>query len=122
MWADEYLYLSLKRLLIEEGLRQSLVRVSASFWTSTRPTILCTGLRKDASSTVITGTIAICHCIALPGTRLEKATIGTLRLRLFKIAARVKLSVRVSHFELASGSPDQDVFAQVWKNLQVWPS
>jgi hypothetical protein len=62
------------------------------------------------------------QAIALPGTRLEKATIGTLRLRLFKIAARVKVSVRRIRFELADGCPDQDVFAQVWKNLQAWPS
>ena len=62
------------------------------------------------------------QAIALPGTRLEKATIGTLRLRLFKIAARVKVSVRRIRFELAEGCPDQEVFAQVWKNLQAWPS
>jgi len=62
------------------------------------------------------------QAIALPGTRLEKATVGTLRLRLFKIAARVKVSVRRIRFELAEGCPDQDVFAQVWKNLQAWPS
>lgn len=62
------------------------------------------------------------QALALPGTRLEKATIGTLRLRLFKIAARVKVSVRRIRFELAEGCPDQDVFAQVFKNLQAWPS
>lgn len=62
------------------------------------------------------------QAIALPGTRLEKATIGTLRLRLFKIAARVKVSVRRIRFELAESCPDRDVFAQVWKNLQAWPS
>lgn len=62
------------------------------------------------------------QAVALPGTRLEKATIGTLRLRLFKIAARVKISVRRIRFELAEGCPDQDVFAQVFKNLQAWPS
>ena len=59
---------------------------------------------------------------ALRGTRLEKATIGTVRLRLFKIAARVKVSVRRIRFELASGCADQDVFSAVWKNLQAWPS
>lgn len=59
---------------------------------------------------------------ALRGTRLEKATIGTVRLRLFKIAARVKVSVRRIRFELTSGCADQDVFAAVWKNLQAWPS
>jgi hypothetical protein len=45
------------------------------------------------------------QAIALPGTRLEKGTIGTLRLRLFKIAARVKISVRRIRFELAEGCP-----------------
>ena len=59
---------------------------------------------------------------ALRGTRLEKATVGRVRLRLFRIAARVKVSVRRIRFELAGGSPDQDVFAAVWKNLQAWPS
>lgn len=62
------------------------------------------------------------QAIALPGTRLDKATIGTLRLRLFKIAARVKISVRRIRLELAEGCSDQDVFAQVFKNLQAWPS
>ena len=59
---------------------------------------------------------------ALRGTRLEKASIGTVRLRLFKIAARVKVSVRRIRFGLASGCPDEAVFAAVWKNLQAWPS
>lgn len=58
----------------------------------------------------------------LKGTRLEKATIGTIRLLLFKIAARVKISCRRIHFELASACPHRDDFAAVWKNLQSWPS
>ena len=40
---------------------------------------------------------------ALQGTRLEKATIGTIRLRLFKIVVQVKISIRRIRFELASG-------------------
>ena len=62
------------------------------------------------------------QAIALPGTRLEKASIGTLRLRLFQIATRVKLSVRRIRFEMTEGCPDQDVFAQVWRNLKAHPS
>lgn len=62
------------------------------------------------------------QAIALPGTRLEKASIGTIRLYLFKIAARIKVSVRRIRFELAQSCPYQDVFAQVFKNLQAWPS
>lgn len=60
---------------------------------------------------------------ALRGTALEKATtIGTVRLRLFKIAARVKVSVRRIRFELPGSCADESVFAAVWKNLQAWPS
>lgn len=57
----------------------------------------------------------------LPGTALARATIGTLRLRLFKIAARVKISCRRIHFELAGGCPDKEAFAMTWRNLQHWP-
>ena len=59
---------------------------------------------------------------ALRGTSLEKATIGTVRLRLFKIAAQVKVSIRRIRLEPTSGCPDEAVFAAVWKNLQAWPS
>ena len=58
----------------------------------------------------------------LPGTPLAKATIGTLRLRLFKIAARVNISCRRIHFQLAGGCPDKEAFAMAWRNLQAWPS
>lgn len=61
------------------------------------------------------------QCHLLKGTRLAKATIGTLRMLLFKIAGRVKVSCRRIHFELASACPYRDDFAIVWKNLQAWP-
>jgi hypothetical protein len=58
----------------------------------------------------------------LIGTALETASIGTIRLRLFKIAARVKISARRIHLELPSATPAADVFAQVWRNFQAWPN
>ena len=59
------------------------------------------------------------QCHLLKGTRLAKATIGTLRMLLFKIAGRVKVSCRRIHFELASACPYHDDFAIVWKNLPL---
>jgi hypothetical protein len=46
----------------------------------------------------------------LPRTALANATITTLRLRLFKVGARVRRTVRKLWFHLASHWPDQDLF------------
>ena len=49
--------------------------------------------------------------VALAGTELANATVGTIRLKLLKIGALVKLSVRRVRIAMASGCPYQDVFA-----------
>jgi len=54
---------------------------------------------------------------ALAGTELEQAQVGTIRLRLFKVAARVKVSVRRVMFHLASSYPYRDVFQTVYERL-----
>lgn len=59
--------------------------------------------------------------IALKGTRLAKATCGTIRLKLFKIGARIKVSVRRFLVHLASACPYQDVFCQALNNLRAYP-
>ena len=53
----------------------------------------------------------------LRGTQLANASIGQVRLRLFKIAARLKVSVRRIHIELCSAYPLQDLFSLVHKRL-----
>jgi hypothetical protein len=50
---------------------------------------------------------------ALVGTELARAQVGTIRLKLFKVAARVAVSVRRVVFHLASSYPYQDVFRTV---------
>ena len=47
---------------------------------------------------------------ALKGTELAEAQVGTIRLKLFKIAARVSVSVRRVVFHLASSYPYRSVF------------
>jgi len=57
--------------------------------------------------------------IALQGTVLAKATAGTIRLRLFKVAAMVVVSVRRVHVRLASAFPLQEVFQQANDRLRT---
>jgi hypothetical protein len=59
--------------------------------------------------------------VGLQGTRLEKASCGTIRLKLFKIAAQVKVSVRRFLIHLASACPYLDVFHEACHNLTHHP-
>jgi hypothetical protein len=57
--------------------------------------------------------------IALQGTVLAKATAGTIRLRLFKVAASVVVSVRRVHVRMASAFPLQEIFRQACERLRT---
>jgi hypothetical protein len=59
--------------------------------------------------------------IALQGTRLANATCGTLRLKLLKIGARIKTSVRRFMIHLASACPYQDIFRQALSRIHAYP-
>ena len=56
---------------------------------------------------------------ALAGTPLARATPNTVRLRLLKIGARVRVSVRRIHVAMAGGCPDKETFANAWRVLAV---
>ena len=53
----------------------------------------------------------------LKGTELEKATIGQVRLKLFKIAVRIKVSVRRVLLEFTDSYPRKELFGQCVANL-----
>lgn len=53
----------------------------------------------------------------LKGTRWARASIGQIRLQLFKIGARVRISSRRVHFELASAFPAVKDFAKAHAQL-----
>src|SRR5208282_3562470 len=55
----------------------------------------------------------------LKGTELEAASIGQIRLRLFKIAARLKTSARRIHIELCSAYPLKALFSLVHQRLSA---
>jgi hypothetical protein len=56
---------------------------------------------------------------ALVGTELEQAQCWTLRARLFKIAAVIRVSVRRIHFALSSVHPAQSIFRRALAGLQA---
>ena len=56
--------------------------------------------------------------LGLRGTPWERAHVSTIRLRLFKVAALVRVSVRRVLVRLASGFPLHEVFAQVLERLR----
>jgi len=58
----------------------------------------------------------------LQGTELAAASIGQIRLRLFKIAARLRVSVRRIHIELCSAYPLQALFGLVHRRLCALPT
>jgi len=55
----------------------------------------------------------------LKGTELETASIGQIRLRLFKIAARLKASVPRIHIELCSAYLLKALFSSVHQRLSA---
>lgn len=58
----------------------------------------------------------------LRGTELAGATIGAIRLRLFKIGARLKVSCRRIKLELAGGYPYRELFERAHRALMALPS
>lgn len=56
----------------------------------------------------------------LPETPLAQARCDTIRLKLLKIGALVRISVRRVYFAMASSYPYQALFGQVLENLQAW--
>lgn len=59
--------------------------------------------------------------LALEGTELAKATVGTIRLKLLKVATRVQVSVRRVVFHLATSYPYQELFRCAYARLMGRP-
>jgi hypothetical protein len=56
--------------------------------------------------------------LGLRGTEMAKAQCHTIRVRLLKIGARVKVTVRRVVVSMANACPFQFVFAAAWENLR----
>jgi len=85
-----------------EGLRANQLRL----WFSTLAYLLVNQLRQ----------------VALRGTEMEQATCGTIRLRLFKIGALVRVTVRRVWISLSSAYPLANLFGLVANRLRQAPA
>jgi hypothetical protein len=59
--------------------------------------------------------------LALRGTAMEKAQCQTIRLKLLKIGAQVKITVRKVWVSLAEGCPCKEIFLRAHENLRRLP-
>jgi len=57
--------------------------------------------------------------LGLQATELATAQVSTIRTKLLKIGAQVRVTVRKVWVSMASSYPWQDLYAQVWANLRV---
>jgi hypothetical protein len=56
--------------------------------------------------------------VGLKGTELAQAQVSTIRTKLLKIGAQIRVSVRRVWISMASSYPWQDIYQQVWLNLR----
>jgi hypothetical protein len=56
--------------------------------------------------------------LGLKGTEMERAQATTIRLRLLKIGARIRVTARKIWLSMASGFPLQGLFQQAWAQLR----
>jgi len=56
--------------------------------------------------------------LGLPGTELAQAQVSTIRTKLFKIGAQIRVTVRKVWVSMSSSYPWQDLYQQVWANLR----
>ena len=57
----------------------------------------------------------------LKGTKLAKAQCHTIRLKLLKVGAQVRVTVRKVWISWAEGYPFRDIFHQVFENIRKVP-
>jgi hypothetical protein len=78
-------------------------------------------LRLWLSSVAYTLLVAL-RQFGLQGTEMAQARCDTIRLKLLKLGALVRTTVRRVWISLSESCPYQRVFAQVYENLKQWPS
>ncbi len=59
------------------------------------------------------------HCLSK--TSLAKATVGTIRLNLLKLGAKITISVRRILIAIASSCPYQNILSLAYSRIQALP-
>lgn len=60
------------------------------------------------------------HCLAK--TTLATATVGTIRLSLLKLGARITVSLRRILIAITTACPYQDILATAYRRIQLLPA
>ncbi len=60
--------------------------------------------------------------LGLAGTDMAKAQCGTIRLKLLKVGAQIKITVRKVWLHLSSGHPCYELFGNAYRNLATLPA
>ena len=60
--------------------------------------------------------------VALKGTTMARAQRGTIRLKLLKIGAQIRVTVRKVWVALSQSCPWIDIWRAAWRNLQHAPA
>jgi hypothetical protein len=77
-------------------------------------------IRLDFSSAAY-GLMEALRRLGLKATDLARAQAATIRLKVLKIGALIRVTVRKVWVSLAGGSPYAELWAQVWAQLQAIP-
>ena len=92
-------------LFADRTSRQTMISNQLRLWLSSMAYVLMQAFRQ--------------HCLAK--TSLAKATVGTIRLCVLKLGARVTVSVRRILMAIASSFPYQDIFSIAYQRIQAMP-
>lgn len=60
--------------------------------------------------------------LGLAGTEMAKAQCGTIRLKLLKVGAQIRITVRKVWLHLSAGHPCYQLFGNVYRNLAALPA
>jgi hypothetical protein len=59
--------------------------------------------------------------LGLKGTEFAQAQVMTIRLKILKIGALIRVTVRKIWIALAGGYPDAELWERIWRQLQQLP-
>ena len=88
-------------------------RTSAHHWWANQWRVMLSSLAYVLIETI--------RRVALVNTRLARAQVGTLRLKLLKIGGVILKNTRRIRFLLSSACPDQDLFQRIAQRLSAKP-
>ena len=115
-WPAQKLY---EELYCERGEMENRIKEQLSLFAGrvSAETLRANQLRLDFSAAAYVLLHGL-RRLGLQGTELARAQATTIRLRLLKIGARVRVTARKVWLSLASSYPLQPLFAQVWAALR----